>query len=140
MDVRVHWNLYRKCWSIQRKNDRGRWYVAFHADSVGLSGVKLKVSEAGRQRVLREKRKNVHAYAEGTLVCLHNGTVARDIRNVPINRDLSGLPSWDMERWNVATYNPYKAPTFYMRESGKPVDMATRAFLKGREILVPRAV
>ena len=36
-----------------------------HADSVYLRGARFKVSEAGRERVRKEKRKNVHAYVYG---------------------------------------------------------------------------
>ena len=35
--------------------------VIAHMNLVALENVEFKVSEAGRQRVLREKRKNVHA-------------------------------------------------------------------------------
>ena len=36
-----------------------------HVDSIWLSDVRFKVSEKGRERVLRERRKNVHAGVEG---------------------------------------------------------------------------
>jgi len=45
--------------------DKGR--VVGWASTVLLSDVTPKVSEAGRQRVLREKRKNVHAGMGGYL-------------------------------------------------------------------------
>lgn len=62
--VRVYFNLHRRMWSIQVR-DGGRWVVACHAHRVELRNVRFVVSEAGRQRVLRERRKNVHAYVEG---------------------------------------------------------------------------
>ncbi len=39
--------------------------VIAHVDSIWLSDVRFKVSEKGRERVLRERRKNVHAGVQG---------------------------------------------------------------------------
>ena len=52
--------------------------------------VKFKVSDAGRKRVLREKKKNVHAYVQGTIGNLHTA---------------------QSSAYNV-TYNPYKYESF----------------------------
>lgn len=60
--VRVYWNLHRHCYSVQQ-----RGLVVAHAQSVTLHSAGFKVSEAGRQRVLREGRKNVHAFVTGYL-------------------------------------------------------------------------
>jgi len=66
--VEVYRNLHRRCFSI-RSVETGR--VIGHAtDGVGLVRAEFKVSEAGRQRVLRERRKNVHAVVRGTLSIL----------------------------------------------------------------------
>ena len=40
-----------------------RGIVIDHSDSLIASNVEFRVSESGRQRVIYEKRKNVHAYA-----------------------------------------------------------------------------
>lgn len=74
-------------------------------ERVILSCAKFIVNEAGRQRVLEEKRKNVHAFVEGYLVSREfipdgfwgdeNGS---DL-NVPIR------------------YNPYKYGYFYSRSA-----------------------
>ena len=39
--------------------------VLFHANEITLGNVQFKVGKAGRERVLREKRKNVHAGVVG---------------------------------------------------------------------------
>jgi hypothetical protein len=65
--VRVYFNLHRKKLSIQEKVN-GQWKVTRHADEIMLADVKFKVYEKGRQRVLSEKRKNVHAFIIGNLV------------------------------------------------------------------------
>lgn len=63
--VKVYRNITKGCYSIQDKKTR---LVIAHAGSVYLKDAIFRVSEAGRQRVLREKRKNVHAFVEGWAV------------------------------------------------------------------------
>lgn len=63
MKTKVYFNLNKKCFSLQQKG-----LVVGYRDTVCLKNCVFKVSEAGRQRVLRQKRKNVHAYVIGELV------------------------------------------------------------------------
>jgi len=67
MRVFVYFNLHRKCWSVRALNGRYKGRVVAHCDRVLLTDVEFRVSEAGRQRVLREGRKNVHAGVVGSL-------------------------------------------------------------------------
>ena len=54
----IYWNLNRSCWSV-----RLRGKVIDHVDKIMvIKNCVFHVSEAGRQRVLREKRKNVHGW------------------------------------------------------------------------------
>lgn len=78
--------------------------VIAHESLIVLTDAKFKVSEAGRQRVLREKRKNVHAVIEGTWV-------------EPGSIDMSG-PNL------VVLYNPYKFSTFVADATKQPVHTA----------------
>lgn len=71
--------------------DKGR--VVARSSHVLLSDVRPKVSEAGRQRVLRERRKNVHAGLVGNLVSLEP---------TPFHGE-------------VITYNPYKYDGFVFK-------------------------
>ena len=68
MRVRVYRNLTKGCWSIQHKVPGKGWRLWQHADKVQVSCAIPKVSESGRQRVIREKKKSVHAYLEGWLI------------------------------------------------------------------------
>ena len=71
----VYFNLPKRVWSLKAKRTNiipsehgtreGR--VTGHADTVILFDTTTKVSEAGRQRVIREQRKNVHAGIVGRL-------------------------------------------------------------------------
>ena len=67
MKVDVYWNLHRRLFSI-RSRERGSYgRVISHAPFLGLYNPRPVVSEAGRQRVIREGRKNVHAVIRGEL-------------------------------------------------------------------------
>ena len=60
--VQVYYNLHKKCLSIRYKGK-----VIEHAREVTLTDARFHVQPAGRARVLREKKKNVHAYVSGKL-------------------------------------------------------------------------
>ena len=105
--VRVYWNLHKNCFSVKQNG-----IVKAHTDWVCLKGVEFKVSQKGRERVLREKRKNVHAYAVGY------------IASVIDNDNEPG------EEYRV-TYNPYKNETFVTFADGWEVDLASTATLHG---------
>lgn len=102
MRARVYWNFHRKCFSVQV---RGR--VVAHATHVVLFSPTFSVSKRGRERVLREKRKNVHAFISGEVGC---------------SIELEGRVTT-----GFAVYNPYEHATFVDRESGRPVRSASAA-------------
>lgn len=57
--VRVYRNLHTGLWSVKQG------VVRFHTSKIVLTNAQFVVNEVGRQRVLREQRKNVHAYVVG---------------------------------------------------------------------------
>lgn len=98
-DVRVYWNLHKDCYSVQAKPQRNAgWRVICYAGAIALRNARFLVSEAGRQRVLRDQAKNVHAY----------------VRGEPI--------SWSKDDHEGAlrqpSYNPYRGPQFTDRSNG----------------------
>tara|TARA_R110000868_G_scaffold384_1_gene2920 strand:+ start:265 stop:651 length:387 start_codon:yes stop_codon:yes gene_type:complete len=97
MKVYVYFNLHRKCFSIKALEGANKGRVVAHRDDVLLFDATFKVSEAGRQRVLRERKKNVHAGVVG--VWDETGTDLITITRVTT----VGTP---------ITYNPYKYDTF----------------------------
>ena len=52
--VYVYFNLHKKCWSVRQS---GR--IVNHTDNVMLKDCRYLVGQAGRKKVLEEKRKNV---------------------------------------------------------------------------------
>lgn len=93
MKVFVYWNLHRGKWSIRALDGPMKGRVIARVGGVFLLDAVPKVSEAGRQRVIQERRKNVHAGVVGQLVESH----AIDT-------------PW------LVSYNPYKGPSFYYKD------------------------
>ena len=97
MNVFVYFNLRKKCFSIKALEGKDKGRVIAHRDDVLLFDGTFKVSEAGRQRVIRERKKNVHAGVVG-----HWDETGTDL--ITIDRVTTiGTP---------ITYNPYKYDTF----------------------------
>ena len=115
MNVRIYFNLRTKTLSLQTKVN-GQWKVTAHPFTAYLKNVKFKVSEAGRQRVLKQRRKNVHAWVTGEL-----------IDSLPKNND----------KFDSARYNPYELEKF--QSGGKYIDKADYAILNGRQLFVNNA-
>ncbi len=86
--VFVYFNLHKKKWSVKSLKTG---LVIAHCDNVLLRDCKFKVSERGRQRVLKERVKNVHAGVVGIL------TSSVDTHFIDTD---------------AVTYNPYKYETF----------------------------
>lgn len=60
---RIHWNLHKHCFSVV---DTKTGRVVEHTNGpVYMEDVQFVVQPAGRARVLREQRKNVHAFVRG---------------------------------------------------------------------------
>lgn len=71
--VQVYRNLKYKDEAVYSIRSVNTGLVLGHATHLLLSRCKFVVSEAGRQRVLREKKKNVCAWIEGSFGILHAG-------------------------------------------------------------------
>jgi len=107
-DVEVYYNLHKKCLSVRRKG-----IVIDHVNSILLKNARFVVQPAGRKRVLKEKRKNVHAFVRGERVA---------------------VASFDGRSERI-TYNPYKYKSFVSIETGKPVFKKDIVSIDGRNIL-----
>jgi hypothetical protein len=77
--VRVYRNLRDGCWSIQRKTPKG-WRVWLRWDYVVLDDVHFVVNKAGQNRVRKENKKYVHAFAYGTLMANTLGCEEKMVR------------------------------------------------------------
>lgn len=107
--IKVYFNLHNKKYSAVALDGLDKGHVLGHFDEVVLDYVNFVVSEAGRQRVLRENKKNVHAYAVGSW---RKG------------RDLNFFSASKLR------YNPYKMSQFHAEET--PVTKADGVYLGHR--------
>lgn len=134
MRVMVYFNLHKRCFSIKALEGADKGRVVAHARAVSLTDVTFKVSEAGRQRVIREKAKNVHAGAVGSLADYWPFVDSEPLDSAepaPWKALLDELA----EHAVAVTYDPYTAGHFVTREERKPVHRARRCLLQGRSAL-----
>jgi hypothetical protein len=116
----VYFNLHKKLFSLRNTSTRR---VEGHAKAVVLHDAIFKVSEAGRQRVLKEKRKNVHAGVQGKI---------QSVSLTPRNRLAANkLKTRD---WIELTYNPYKYESFVVKSIEVPVKSAQEVILIDKKI------
>lgn len=107
--MKVYRNLHNGKWSIMSTKNN---LVMAHANHIILSDVVFKVNEKGRQRAILEKRKNVHAFAEG-IVDVWNGQPYKNrrIHVVSVNFNV------DTGQWEQVSYNPYHFSNFFNVET-----------------------
>ena len=109
--VKVYYNLHKNCLSVIN-NKTGR--LLKHTDNIALENVKFRVQPAGRERVRREGRKNVHAYIQGDTTS----------NNLPY------------EPKQLITYNPYKYNTFVDAHTKQPIHEAKAVLLCDKKVYV----
>ena len=110
MKVFVYFNLHRKLFSIKALEGDMKGRVIAHRHTVLINDATFKVSEAGRQRVIREQRKNVHAGVSGTWFD---------------DDDVQGRTnSFVIINGSAITYNPYKYNTFVHLYGEHPITSA----------------
>jgi hypothetical protein len=106
--VFVYKNLHQDCWSIRQDG-----LVKAHATEVNLWDCAFQVNAKGRQKVLEEQRKNVHAGIKGYIDELH-----------------LSLPN-PIE----VTYNPYKYDSFVDKDTEYPIYYSGFATLTHNKVL-----
>ena len=108
--VEVYRNLHTQCFSVRYK---GRVIDAVH--TILMADADLVVQPAGRNRVVHEKRKNVHAFVRGTRVKSQAIVVGQEL-----------------------TYNPYKMCSFYYKCNGQPIYSAELILMFDNKIWLAR--
>ena len=106
MKVEVYFNLHKRVFSV-RSCKTGR--VIHHTKNVHIRDPQFVVREGGRQRVLRERKKNVHAFVRGYATYFED------------------CPTLD-----TIGYNPFKYDSFVKLQDETPVYVAERAWLNVR--------
>lgn len=106
---KVYFNLHKHLFSVKQDG-----LVVLHTEGLTLVNAHFQVSEAGRQRVLAEGRKNVHAYVNGIFLEEYSDSIPSGFRQ--------------------AYYNPYKVETFVDMITNEPLLEADTVILLNRKI------
>jgi hypothetical protein len=118
MKVFCYFNLRKKLFSIKALEGDMKGRVIAHRQSVLISDATFKVSEAGRQRVIREQRKNVHAGVSGSWY----------------GDDVDGkATAFITINGSAIMYNPYKYSTFVHLYGEHPITSARNVALNVSE-------
>jgi hypothetical protein len=97
----VYYNLNKHTFSVTYKNR-----LITHADYIKLNDIEFRVRQGGREKVIKEKRKNVHSFVIGTLM---------DYCKYPCE----SLPSEPNS--HIVTYDPYKYNSYVMKDTQEPI-------------------
>ena len=116
MNVDIYFNLRKHCLSVRSKGK-----VVSHLDSVAVNNPRFVVNAAGRARVLKEKRKNVHAFVRGEAY--------------PVDIPCEYFHKLTTMRWKMIKYNPYKFSSFVLACGETPVSTADIAIIRKNTIL-----
>ena len=108
MKVDVYFNLHKKLYSIRACEGPNKGKVIAHRHTVTLIDPTFKVSQAGRARVIKEKKKNVHA------------TVRGDWFDPADKLGCNPFETRIKKRGREITYNPYQMCSFsYWNDIGE---------------------
>lgn len=109
--VRVYRNLNRPGFFSILDKKTGR--VVGYAKSITLEHARFIVGEKGRQRVIREQVKNVHAFVEGVFLSAGGGIPARS---------------------KAGYYNPYITPWFIDELTGAALSRSSLVHCQGSRV------
>tara|TARA_R110002051_G_scaffold579_3_gene2565 strand:+ start:524 stop:898 length:375 start_codon:yes stop_codon:yes gene_type:complete len=93
--IEIYFNLHKKTWSVRQGGK-----VVQHTNFICVREPQYVVRKTGKEKVRREKRKNVHAFVRGYVE----------------NR----LPTFPKKNMFV-TYNPYKNDSFVERNTNDSI-------------------
>lgn len=105
--VYVYKNNHKNCYSLRSYQTRK---VIDWKKNLVLKNAKFKVSQSGRKRVLKEKRKNIHAGIEGWWDQSYNFNIK------------------DLDETHKIFYNPYKTE-YFLNKNGEKIEKAKIVFL-----------
>tara|TARA_B100000123_G_scaffold84472_1_gene60935 strand:- start:2733 stop:3125 length:393 start_codon:yes stop_codon:yes gene_type:complete len=103
--IRSYWNVHKNLFSVQ---DYKTGRVIDRANDVFLINPSFIVRQGGRERVIKEGKKNVHAFVVGY----------RPSRFTAEEWDVYYIQG---KTWRDVTYNPYKNTTFVYKDTGETV-------------------
>ena len=126
--VYVYRNLHKGCWSVKQNG-----LVKAHSLEMEMFSCDMKISEAGWLRVIREKRKNVHAFVRGYI---HPNFIGLDFEPEPIDGYRKVWTDLPEDQMREIRYNPYDRASFTYRDDGSPAWFASYARFDEKRLLI----
>lgn len=120
----AYFNLHKQCLSVRPTCRGGK---VTHMNAVWFANVRFAVQPAGRAKVLREGKKNVHAFVRGYMRDFERLGSATPMHAATLIEDMEKV-----------TYNPHLHETFVYKSDEKPIYKAAAAVVVGKDIYVPR--
>ena len=124
--MEAYYNLHKQCLSARPMGGRVQ-----HYRWLNMRDVTFAVQPAGRAKVLKERRKNVHAFVRG-LVDSSQLLESNDWNCKPC--DMNTLERF----YDEVRYNPYLYESFVHKESEEPIFETPHALIMGRRIFVQK--
>lgn len=124
MRVFVFYNLNQHVWSIKAREGDHYGLVIAHVNEAIVSDARFTVGEGGRQKVIEQQKKNVHAGVVGQLVAVEGLRLRYDIVMPGVSGDGHAritLRSIAKRNHVDVSYNPYKAGYFYTKPDQEPI-------------------
>ena len=113
---RVYRNLHKGNFSIQSYQQEKRGYrVTDRASIAVFENCSFKIYETGRQKVIREKKKGVHAYVE-----------PKSYKHLDERMDVS--------KFREIYYNPYKHDSFVYKDTLEKVEKVARVLAQDNKL------
>jgi hypothetical protein len=150
--LEIYYNLHRKCLSARGLEGSYRGRVVARPKGILLKNVRFVVQPKGRERVLQEGRKNVHAFVRGILVQLNpslnvlnqwfsKGLNQSKSQSEPVVKPEIGNKheighKIDPLGWRKVTYNPYKYQSFVDAKTHQPIYQAELVYIQDKNIFV----
>jgi len=122
MKVRLYRNLKirdKRAWSIMAQEGPKKGKVIDIVSGAVINNARFLVSEAGRQRVIREKSKNVHAFVEGTLVS---------------STPLDSAPRTRRAGLSPITYDPYRFSQFQRLDCNETIKTSPHVIIDDKGV------
>ena len=118
--VAIYRNLHKNCLSIQSRERENYGKIIGYCKSIFLKRPKFVVREKGRLKVIKESRKNVHAFIVGE--CPNLTLWSWQNRDITMNGVTFSIFGWGTPTTKIL-YNHYKYSTF-VDKVGNPVHKA----------------
>jgi hypothetical protein len=129
----VYCNIKRGVLSVKALEGADKGRVVAHVERLLMKDVEFRVSQAGRERVVKTQRKSVHAGAVGEIEALWGATLRGEIANSTIKGIGVGRPFTAFDGPQLY-YNPHKTKTFVEMSDRTPVTGADRLLLDGCKV------